>query len=305
MARYSSLGRPLAVLVTVLASGLMASPARAGCGCAKPPPPLAAVRPFVGFGGQTITLFDSRLNVGANYQVQFVARADGSTDWSRGQAVLLPDLADGMIRPQLRVKVGEVSFGPCQINVWENGVLVYSLTDDQFTVTAQPVALHQYAETVTQDGYQAGVGSDGTVYIAVDVKQVSVATTFTGVANGFPLVFGAPNVAMYNTQGFFMQALDPTIAGLFRITAGTAQTSNMLAYWRHEFQTYKDQHRQLDAYNTDANPDWHADGSRHVDHDTIFVAIAGTLPNGTTPAPGATPPFQLQVTSAPSVVSPL
>src|SRR5207247_8020723 len=31
------------------------------CGCDKPPPPLANVRPFVGYPDQTITLFDARL----------------------------------------------------------------------------------------------------------------------------------------------------------------------------------------------------------------------------------------------------
>jgi len=42
---------------------------------------------------------------------------------------------------------------------------LYTLGDDQFTVTSKPIVLHDFAETVTQDGYQAGVGKDGTVYI--------------------------------------------------------------------------------------------------------------------------------------------
>src|SRR5207247_11328122 len=114
-----------------------------------------------------------------------------------------------------------------------------------------PIALHEFSETVIRDGYQTGVGSDGTVYIAVDVSEVSAATTCTGVGNGFPLSFSGPSVNMYNKQGFFMQVLDPTIPGLFRINAGTTLTSNVLAYWRHEFQTYKDNHRQNYRYNTD------------------------------------------------------
>jgi hypothetical protein len=289
------------VLVSALlasAAALVPSLARGGCGCDKPPPPLAAVRPFVGYANQKIILFDARLVPGSWYQVQFVSRVDGTNDWSSGMAKLRRDLTDGAPRPQLRVKVADVSFGPAAIRVWSNGILLYTLTDDQFTVTAQPLPLHEFNETVTRDGYQTGVGADGTVYFAVDVSEVNKATTFTGVGNGFPLTYGAANVSMYNKQGFFMQALDPTVPGLFRLTTGSSLTSDTLSYWRHEFETYKDKHRQYAGWNNDDDADWHADGSRHVDHDTIFVAIAGTLADGRRPAPGATPPFQLQVISS-------
>jgi hypothetical protein len=285
-----------ALLVSTAA--LVPSLARGGCGCDKPPPPLAAVRPFVGYANQKIVLFDGRLVPGTSYQVQFISRTDGSNDWSSGNAKLRRDLADGSLRTQLRVKVADVSFGPATIRVWSNGVLLYSLTDDQFTVTAQPVPLHDFNETVTRDGYQAGVGADGTVYIPVEVSEVNKATTFTGVGNGFPLTYSAANVSMYNKQGFFMQALDPTVPGLFRITAGSSLTSDTLSYWRHEFETYKDKHRQYAGWNNDDDADWHADGTRHIDHDMIIVAIAGTLADGSRPAPGMTPPFQLQVISS-------
>jgi len=52
--------------------------------------------------------------------------------------------------------------------------------------------------------------------------------------------------------------------------------------------------------NTDNEPNWHADGTRHVNHDLIVVAIRGKLADGTTPVPGATPPFELVVTSTPA-----
>lgn len=52
--------------------------------------------------------------------------------------------------------------------------------------------------------------------------------------------------------------------------------------------------------NTDNEPNWHADGTRHVNHDLIVVAIRSKLADGTTPVPGATPPFQLVITSTPA-----
>ena len=120
-------------------------------------------------------------------------------------------------------------------------------------------------------------------------------------ASGWTFMQDGVGFAMYNDQGFLMQLLDPTVPGLFRINQGDSTTSNVLTYWRHEFRTYKAAHRLQDNYLADDDdPNWHADGSYHVNHDTIVVAIRGTLPNGTLPTPGATPKFRLGVTSQPA-----
>jgi hypothetical protein len=286
-------------IVAVLAAVGRPAPAGAGCGCDKPPPPRAAVRPFVGYADQKINLFDDRLVPGQRYAVEFESRADGSVDWSRGRAAARRDFADGQVRPQLRVGVGSVSLGPCRVSVWTStGALLFALDDSAFTVAAAPIPLHDFDETVSRTGYQAGVGADGTVYIPVDVSQVNEATTFTGQAIGFPVHFGSDNVAMYNEQGFLMQLLDPRVPGLFRMTLGAGATSDALSYWRHEFRSYKRDHRAMDARRTDDDPDWHADGSYHVDHDRIVVAVHPTMADGMAPAPGATPPFALVVTSS-------
>jgi hypothetical protein len=291
----------LSSLIALLALSVPA-PAGAGCGCDKPPPPRAAVRPFVGHVEQRITLFDDRLAPNQSYDVEFVSRG-GTADWSRGKSAQRKDLADRAMRTQLRVSVPEVPLGPCAIRVWRNGQLVYALSDDQFTVAAEPIPLDDIDETVTREGYRAGVGADGTVYIPVDVGQVNDATTFTGVAVDFPLVYSSGGVVMYNDQGFLMQLLDPTVPGLFNISSGNLEVSNALAYWRHEFKTYKRQHRLLDTRRTDTDPEWHADGSPHIDHDHIVVAISGTMPDGSHPAPGATPPFTLLVMSSANAAS--
>src|SRR5262249_23377512 len=189
---FTSVRRALAITGVIAALGLAAATAaEAGCGCQKPPPPRAAVRPFVGHGDQMITLFDDRLAPGQRYDVRFVPTADGSSDSSRGKALPKRDFADGQMRTQLRVSVGDVSFGPCTIIVSSNGTELYRLGDDQFTVTAPPIALHDFSENLVRDNYRAGVGADGTVYIPVDVNEVSQATTFVGMADGFPLHFEA------------------------------------------------------------------------------------------------------------------
>jgi len=294
MRKRTGLGRTLLALLA-----LGAAPRAYGfCGCDKPPPPLAKVRPFVGYPDQKITLFDDRLVPGSRYTVQFTSR-DGVSDWSRGKAVTKRDFADGEFRSQLRVAVPAVSLGPSRISVYGGDSLVYALDDDQFTVTSEPIVLHDFAETITRDDYQTGVGADGTVYLAFDLTAMTEATTYSGVAIGYPFRFEGRNVAIFNAQGFLGEMLDPNSLGLFRITPGGPWASSALDYWRHEFRTYKEDHRKRDARRT-LDGEWHVDGTPHVDNYHLVVAISGTLANGETPEPGATPPFRLVLTSTPA-----
>lgn len=275
---------------------------QASCGCDKPPPPRANVRPFVGAPDENINLFDDRLVPNARYTVLFQSR-DGAQDWSRGKATVKRDFADGASRVQLRVEVGNVSMGPATISVYDDSnALVYSLTDDQFTVIAPEVVLHDFSETITRDGYQTGVGADGTIYVAVDTTNVTDATTYSGFADGFPLRFDSRNVAFFNDQGFLMGFLDPKSPGLFSIVSGDTGTSAALRYWRHEFRTYKDEHRKRDERRS-PDGEWHVDGTPHVDNYHMVVAISGVMDDGQRPTPGATPPFQLVITSQPAPVA--
>jgi hypothetical protein len=270
--------------------------AEAACGCDKPPPPRALVRPFVGTVDQEIALFDDRFEKNGKYTVLFQSR-DGTQDWSRGRGVLKRDFADGQVRPQLRVEVPNVSYGPAQISVYDDSdTLMFTLADDQFTVIAPPIKLHDFAETITRNDYQTGIGADGTIYFAIDTSDVSDATTYSGTTVGFPLRFDSRNVAFFNAQGFLMGFLDPKVPGLFAIKAGATEESSTLRYWRHEFRTYKEEHRKRDERRS-SDGEWHVDGSPHVDNYHMVVAISGVLDNGQPPAPGATPPFQLVVTS--------
>lgn len=279
-----------------------ATDARGACGCDKPPPPRAAVRPFVGPVNQQITLFDDRIVKNARYTVLFQGR-DGSQDWSRAKGVSKRDFADGEYRSQLRVEVGNVSMGPVAISVYDDSnTLVYSLPDDQFTVIAPEISLHDFTETLTRDGYQTGIGADGTIYLAIETSSVTDATTYTGMAVGYPLRFDSRNVAFFNDQGFLMGFLDPKSPGLFSIGTGDDTTSAALKYWRHEFRTYKEEHRKRDERRS-ADGEWHVDGTPHVDNYHMVVAISGTMTDGTRPVPGATPPFQLVVTSQPAPVA--
>lgn len=286
-----------------LAAGPVAGPAEAGCGCDKPPPPRASVRPFVASPDQYITIFDPALNDGRYYDVFFETGGVGTNvgAWSQGKARKKRDIADGQTRVQLRVQLPELAVGPTRINIYRNNSLVFAVSHQLFTVAARPIVLAAGAGTVARPGYQAAVGWDGTIYIPVDVRQVSDGTRFWGTALDLPIQFQASNVAMYNPQGYLMQLLDPSVPGLFELYAGDQSMSTTLAYWRHEFRTWKEEHfRDEHFLVVEDDSEWHASGTRHVDHDVIVVAVRGQLVNGLTLPPGATPPFQLVVTSEPA-----
>jgi hypothetical protein len=287
-------------LAAMLGGLLVTPPAWAGCGCDKPAPPRAALRPFVASASQTVTLFDERLEGGATYDVAFESPA-GDVQWARGTATREPDIADGQLREHLRVAVPELPLGPCAVTVWRDGARQFHVAADDFTVAARPITLHDVVETVDRE-YRAAVGADGTVYIPVDVSAVSEATRFSGTALGMPLQYEADNVAMYNDQGYLMQLLDAKSPKLFDMKGGDFDQSTSLSYWRHEFITYKAAEAGTAHARHDAAGEWHADGTRHVDHDHIVVALRGTFADGSSPAPGATPPFHLVIASQPEAL---
>ena len=183
--------------------------------------------------GQTVTLFNPALESGATYDVAFEVTGS-APQWVRARAEVQKDIADGAAREHLRVSVPELPLGPCAVHVWRDGAPQFDVAADDFTVAAQPIALHDGAETTSHE-YRAAVGADGTVYIPVDVGAVSAATRFSGTALGLPLQYQAQNVAMYNDQGYLMQLLDPKSPGLFDVSGGDLDESTTLSYWRHEF----------------------------------------------------------------------
>jgi hypothetical protein len=115
--------------------------------------------------------------------------------------------------------------------------------------------------------------------------------TIKAQAKGWPLRFTKDSTVFYNTQGFLMQMVNAAIPGLATITPSSSADSDVLQYQRHEFNTYFLQHVENKAHSTDPNDgNWHTDGTRHIDHDHLILAIAGQV-NNFTPAAGATPAF--------------
>jgi hypothetical protein len=282
----------------LLAMPLLASPADAGCGCDKAPPPPAAVRPAFASPGQEITLISDKLKADKSYRVWF---GSGWTWPVSATAERRRDLADGKKKVQLTVALPSwLDPGPTSIRVTRDDDTVMRVDDKQFTVLQAQIRLDQADGVTVAKCYRAAVGADGTVYFPVNVANISQRMIFSGLAETYPLLFGPSDVTIYNTQGFLMQLLAPKEAGtLYTITDPGTPDSLELTYDRHEFVTYKKQHVHDGNLALDReDPAWHVDGTRHVDHDNLVIAISGVLENGRKPQPGQTPAFTFSIVTA-------
>ncbi len=291
----------VAVAVTVAALLMRTAAADAGCGCNKPPPPYATVRPAFAPPGYTVTIFNRSLDAGKTYRVGFGDLTTGGVVATYATAVRKRDLADGVTRTQLPITVpANVPPGPTRIRVKKDDDTIVNIAPTDFTTLQAPIALAEGDGETTATCYRAAVGSDGTVYFPVDISAISQHMIFSGIGMTYPLLFGPQDVTIYNAQGFLMQLLTPDQASIYAITdpAG-APNSLELTYDRHEFLTYRDQHAHIGGYGLDpSDPNWHTDGTYHVDHDHLILAIRGTVENVGPPTPGVTSPFEFHVTTA-------
>lgn len=290
--------RPFLSLALALSLVLTAFEAHAGCGCTKPPPPPAAVRPAFAWPGAAVTIFDAALVPGQSYLVVFEPMQASSQQAVEVVAVERRDLADGIVRTQLVVALPELPLGPTAIRIVdaETMDLLHALSDADFTVASRPIGVPNGLGVYRFEGYRAAVSRAGTVLLSLDFEGIQHARVFEAHAVDLALRFGSEDVAFYNVQGFLMQLLDQRMPGLFAIDAASGEESDLLRYSRHEFNTYFLQHDERSEHAvdpTDAN--WHLDGTPHIDHDHQVLAIDARWADGSPLAPGATPPFTLEI----------
>jgi hypothetical protein len=275
---------------------------------------LASIRPAFGSPGDTVTVFPSGIVPGQSYRVTFTS--GGTTISVPGVAVMKRDFADGVAKPQISVAVPNVPIGPTSVTV--TGVAssatvsttlgavapapaaLLALDSSAFTTLPMQVALtEENGETVFYC-YRAAVGADGTTYIPLNVGAISQHIIFKGFGQAYPVMFQPSDITIYNTQGVVMQLLTPDNAAIYAVTDDKGSTNSFsLLYDRHEFQTYKDAHVHEGTLLLDPNdPAWHLDGTRHIDHDNLVIALHSPMRNGSYPAPGVSKSFNLDITTA-------
>jgi hypothetical protein len=305
------MSRPFAAAIVAAALALAsARPAGAAyCGCDKPPPEAnVAVRPAFAYPSSTILLFSENLVVGRPYRVRFyragllssglrlarpkldaTSTAIAVRARDQGDFDPLNPTAPLPLRKQLRVKLPRrLKHGPARIEVIDpllgarNPVLVVS--EDDFTVIGRPIVL-------TDDMPQrdipvtTGMSRDGHLFFALDMRQVRESTLIDVrlIELLFPL---APDsVTGWNVQGFNVGTLrnvpdDPRFGWrLFGANDEDANGGNAyrIRYWRHEFMTWEAAHHpggsKIQVEDPLERDYWHQDGTPHIDHDHIVIAV--------------------------------
>ena len=155
---------------------------------------------------------------------------------------------------------------------------------------------------VVLEDFIAAVSADGVMYIAIDLSDVRDPTQFAFLMADSPVRFGVDDVVFYNRDGvdltlFTLAVEDPTerqwgsyygwdveqdagtVGTVYDPKVGSAEhpelQSDMLTYWRHEFHTYAAKHTTGGTHEVVGG--MHPDGTMHIDHDHVIIAIRGNL----------------------------
>ena len=283
--------RWLAMASVVATMTIGTAAAEAGCGCAKPPPALQMVRPAFASPGDVVTIFPPD-NKPGEYEIK--------AGWYKAKknAVYKRDLADGRYKWQVVVQAPQLPIGPTEIEVKGPG-RDFRVPSTDFTMMQAALTLQQGDVETVAKCYRAAVTADNVVLIPLDIAAITDHMIFNGLGEGYPLLFGAADVMIYNTQGFLMQLLGPQSAGIYAIEDPGNPDSLALTYDRHEFNTYRADHAHVGGLGLDPlDRAWHTDGSYHVDHDRLVLAIKGTVEGQGPPPAGRTPGFDLRIVTA-------
>lgn len=268
-----------------------AGPSDAGCGCDKPPPPLAPIRPAFAPPDGTVTLFDPALVDGAQYTVAFGASPAGVVSTT---AVSKRDYADGVDKPQLVVTVPDVQPGPTIVAVRRDGHSVFTIPASAFTVLQRPIALGETNLTTIAACYRAAVSTNGTVYFPFDITDVGQEMNFSGAIRGYRFTFDPADIMIYNAQGVLMQLLGPAQASIFSIQDDALVGGALQGAWSPALAVANDPTESFGlAFDPDPAADLATLYARPTTASVTGVAGGGTgLPasNGILVVPASLPP---------------
>lgn len=281
------------VLLALLARPSFAS---AGCGCDKPPPKPAALIPSVAAPGMPITFFDRRFARNQKWEVLFTSGTTSITTTAvvvKKRDITVP--SGKKVDGQLVVVVPNLPPGPTSIEVFRNRHVEMKVPAESFVVIGNLIGVSQQNNELELERYSTGVGADGTLYMGVGnvnggvggLNRVCDPMKFHSALDGYPLRFGDGDVLIFNGQGYFIDSLTPASHNHFFINPGGPQTSDQLTYERHSFQQYCIDHAPGGSKQIDPkDPNWHLDGTPHVDYSIVIFAINGHFDSGATQAPG-------------------
>jgi hypothetical protein len=265
-------------------------PARAGCGCDKPPPKPAAVIPSVAFPEMSVTLFDASLQPGQPWRVTF---QNGSTTATVQATVVkkrdISDPSGHTFTPQLVITVPNIPAGPTTILAAMSNIASFTVPEESFTIIGKPLMVSEQTANYTVTNYTTAVDREGISYISIGgLNHVCQAMEFSGFLKKDPLRFVQGDVIIWNAQGYLIDTLGTGSANHFAIEPSNNKDSYELDYFRHSFEQYCLDHQPGGPLEVDPkDPNWHLNGTPHVDYSTIIFAIASHFDDGSLPATGS------------------
>ena len=256
----------------------------AGCGCEKPPPPPAEIIPNATYPGSYVRIYDIKFKTGESYVVLFdqtetTGVADVDREGRKRIKVLIPETDD---------------VGPTTVRVLDKkSRTIKSISGYQFTLVTKPVTLHAKNGVYRYNNYKAAVDSTGTLILSFELTGITEPLNFIGrFLNEGLRINGSEDVVFYNIQGYLMTdmgsyELPYHIPGLNKVIKSSDDGSDMILYWRHEFETYAAAHEPGQPHERDPlDPDYHLDGTPCIDHDHIILKVAAHDLNGAKLSPG-------------------
>jgi hypothetical protein len=232
-----------------------------------------------------VNAIDGAFVPGKTYEVKFEAKKQYVVADSTSQLVVA-------VPPGLKP-------GPIQVEVKGQGY-EHRHSEADFTALPKPFRVNSRNAALYAHHAKVAVTADGTVLVPVDLSRVRDPMQFALEFGTLPLAFGEDDVVLYNADGVdlsvFTLAVDDaterqwgsyygweveTDAGLKGTVYGhkvrkakSKELSDVFTYWRHEFHSYAAAHGNNGSHRVDARG-FHPDGTLHVDHDHLVIAISG------------------------------
>ena len=258
----------------------------AGCGCDHPTPCPAPVMPGFASPGDRVRLTGEGFSTDEN----------GNKVLFGESSMAMGTYATAVSPERMFVNVPERSYsmymvGPMPILAKSGRRSYTEYGKDSFTYLNEPLKLEEGQGHYLFSGYRLAVDSFGVLYIPLDVSDVREATHFMVYVDGLPLEFSTDDMLIYNKDGFNLNLFTLDVEGYEKqwgdwygaqgMENSNPENSDLFTYWRHDFSEYHAAHEPGGEYNPmTENEDGylvHPDGTIHVDHDRLVVAVAGKL----------------------------
>ena len=306
-----------ALLIVAVAAIFLGSPdVWAGCGCDHPTPCPAPIMPAFASPGDPIKMTEMDFKVDdEGYKVEFKeGDAHHKTELKETLKIKFCDSIkkrfqtdfEDKAEHQLATVPGELKVntcagefdkerdrtGPMDIKVkgHEDGDLDDKY-EDLFVYLGRPLKLEQSQGHYIFVDFPIAVDSAGVAYIPLDLSNIQAGMNFAVYINNLPLDFETNDVLIYNKDAFNLNLFTLDVDGYEKqwgdwfgaeaVNNADPKKSDYITYWRHDFYEYHAAHQPGGShYAHTENEDGHLvhpDGTVHVDHDRLVVAVSGLL----------------------------